>query len=106
MFSKSLAATVSLLAYVLSANAHTGITPALGISGTFTKSDSQRVASTNAPCGNADVASAIDSSTAVPVNADGTFDVTATNFNACVYHSTVFEYFLMSSVVVKMVLAQ
>ncbi|EKM58028.1 uncharacterized protein PHACADRAFT_251987 [Phanerochaete carnosa HHB-10118-sp] len=82
MFSKLyLVAALLLGAISLRANAHTGITPALGVSGQFARSDVQRPSTAN-ECGNVNVANTINTSTPVQAAANGTFTVTATNFNA------------------------
>ncbi|KAI0032419.1 hypothetical protein K488DRAFT_23179, partial [Vararia minispora EC-137] len=77
MFSKALA----VLTLVLSVNAHAIFAPPLGVTGTPARSDVQRP-STAKPCGKINPASTIDTSTPVVANADGTFTVTATDFNA------------------------
>lgn len=73
---------VSCLA--LHAHAHAAIAPALGVEGTPVRSDVQRP-STAKPCGNIPV-SDINTSTAVPLAADGSADFTVTNFNAYVIY--------------------
>jgi hypothetical protein len=80
MFSKSFIAPLFLIALTSSVNAHAGVTPALGVQGTLSRNDVQRP-STDKPCGNTDIAKTLDSSTAVPANADGTFSAAVTNFN-------------------------
>jgi len=80
MFSKSFIAPLFLFALTSSVHAHAGVTPALGVKGTLSRNDVQRP-STDKPCGNADIAKTLDSSTAVPANADGTFSAAAINFN-------------------------
>ncbi|KZV67809.1 hypothetical protein PENSPDRAFT_556163, partial [Peniophora sp. CONT] len=60
--------------------AHAAFAPVLGVAGTPARSDVQRP-KTNAPCGKTDVATTMASSTAAPLAADGSFTVTATNFN-------------------------
>ncbi|KAI0631259.1 hypothetical protein C8Q77DRAFT_1219389 [Trametes polyzona] len=80
-FSKSfIAAATVFLGLAVQAHAHAGVQPALGVNGAFARSNVQRP-STAKPCGNVDVAKNIDKSTAIPVNADGTFTATVTNFN-------------------------
>ncbi|CDO70973.1 hypothetical protein BN946_scf184830.g5 [Trametes cinnabarina] len=82
MFSKSVIALASvILSISLQAHAHAGVTPALGVAGTFARSDVQRP-STAKPCGNTNIAQTIDSSTAITAAANGTFAATITNFNA------------------------
>ncbi|KAG8998492.1 hypothetical protein FRB94_000592 [Tulasnella sp. JGI-2019a] len=85
MFSQSFFATALLLVAGLTSqvNAHSALAPALGVSGTPVRGDVQRP-STAKPCGTINIASTLDSSTAVTAAADGTFTVTATNFNAYV----------------------
>jgi hypothetical protein len=80
MFSKTFIAPLFLLALTSSVNAHAAVAPALGVKGTPSRSDVQRP-STGKPCGNVDIAQNLDSSTAVPAGANGTFSATAINFN-------------------------
>ena len=80
MFSKSLIASLFFLALTSSVNAHAGVTPALGVKGALSRSDVQRP-STADPCGNVNIAQTLDSSTAVPADANGTFSPTIQNFN-------------------------
>jgi hypothetical protein len=89
MFSKTLTALTFLCALTLQVNAHSGITPALGVSGTFARGNVQRP-STASPCGNINVAQNIDTSTPVVAAANGQFTATVTNFNAYVSF-TVFQ---------------
>ncbi|KAJ7648266.1 hypothetical protein DFH06DRAFT_1209832, partial [Mycena polygramma] len=80
--SSILKSTAVVLALALHANAHAMATPALGISGTPKRSDTQRP-STKSPCGSVDIASNLDKSAAVPVEDDGTtVNLNVTNFNA------------------------
>lgn len=79
MLSKSFLVSAVVLALGLQANAHAGMTPALGVSGTFARSDVQRP-STAKPCGTAAL-TAVDTSTPVNAAADGTVAMTITNFN-------------------------
>lgn len=72
--------TIAALVFVASANAHTIFNPALGVSGTPVRKDVTRPSNAK-PCAKADV-SAIDSTTPITAAADGTFTVTAQNFNA------------------------
>jgi len=81
MFCRSLLASAFILTLSFRVHAHAGITPALGVTGNFTRNDVQRPAPAT-ECGNIDIASTIDSSTPVTVAADGTFTVTVTDFNA------------------------
>jgi hypothetical protein len=80
MFSKSFIAPLIFLVLTSSVNAHCGVTPALGVKGNMKRSDVQRPSNAK-PCGNINIAQTLDSSTATPVNANGTFSVAATNFN-------------------------
>ncbi|THH13355.1 hypothetical protein EW146_g6853 [Bondarzewia mesenterica] len=80
MFSK-IFLSLLVLVFASQVHAHAAIAPALGVSGTPVRNDAQRP-STASPCGNVNIASTIDSSTAVPAAADGTFAATITNFNA------------------------
>jgi len=79
MFSKTFFVSAVILAMGLQVNAHAGVTPALGVKGTITRSDVQRP-STAKPCGNAALTD-IDTSTPVAAAADGTMTMTITNFN-------------------------
>ncbi|KAH9899177.1 hypothetical protein C8Q73DRAFT_743232 [Cubamyces lactineus] len=82
MFSKSVVAVATvLLGFSLQAHAHAGVTPALGVTGTFARSNVQRPSQAK-PCGTIDIAQNIDSSTAITAAANGTFAATITNFNA------------------------
>ena len=84
LFSKNIVAAAALLLSVsLQAHAHAAISPMLGVKGTPKRSDVQRP-STAKPCGAVNIAQTLDSSTAIPLNADGTFTATIQNFNACV----------------------
>jgi len=80
MFSK-IWSSVVVVAFALNVHAHAGVSPALGVSGTFARSDVQRPSAAK-PCGTEDVATALATSTPVVAAADGTFTATATNFNA------------------------
>jgi hypothetical protein len=80
MFSKSFIAPLFLLALTSSINAHAGVTPALGVKGTLTRNDVQRPSTAN-PCGKVNIAQTLDSSTAIPANANGSFSAAAINFN-------------------------
>jgi len=81
MFSNVLKSATLVLALALYANAHAMPSPALGVQGVPTRNDVQRP-STSAPCGNTDIASNIDTSTAVPAAADGSVVLNITNYNA------------------------
>jgi hypothetical protein len=84
MFSKSFIAPLFLLALTSSVNAHAGVTPALGVKGTLTRNDVQRPSTAN-PCGKVNIDQTLDSSTAIPANANGSFSAAAINFNPYVY---------------------
>jgi len=82
MFSKVWTSAALLLALSLQANAHAIVSPALGVSGTPVRNDVKRPSAAS-PCGaGVNVASALDSSTAVTASAAGVVDATGTNFNA------------------------
>ncbi|KAI9065248.1 hypothetical protein FKP32DRAFT_1674893 [Trametes sanguinea] len=87
MFSKSVVALASvILSLSFQVHAHAGVTPALGVAGTFARSDVQR-RSTASPCGKTNIAQNIDSSTAITAAANGSFAATITNFNGGVHGS-------------------
>jgi len=70
-----------LFALVPASYAHAGISPQLGVDGTPKRSDVKRP-SNNQPCGSGvNIASALDTSTAVPVDGQGDVNVTVLNFN-------------------------
>ncbi|KAK7459569.1 hypothetical protein VKT23_009551 [Stygiomarasmius scandens] len=84
MFSKILATVSLALALSGHVNGHALMTPALGVSGQGARSDVQllQLAPVTGPsCGRMDVASNIDTSTPAVAGPDGSFTVTATNFN-------------------------
>ncbi|KAG6850094.1 hypothetical protein H0H93_001227 [Arthromyces matolae] len=81
MFSKIFATAFLAMTFVAQAHAHAAIAPALGVAGSPARSDVQQP-STSKPCGNIAIASNLDTSTPVVANADGTFTVTVTDFNA------------------------
>ncbi|KAJ7753126.1 hypothetical protein DFH07DRAFT_941360 [Mycena maculata] len=81
MYSSILTSAAFALALVLQANAHAMPSPALGVSGLSTRSDVQRP-STSAPCGSVNIASTLDTSTAVPADSDGSVTFNFTNFNS------------------------
>ena len=84
IFSKNVVAVAALLLSVsLQAHAHAAITPMLGVKGNAARGDVQRP-STAKPCGNINIAQTLDTTTALPLNADGTFTTTIKNFNAYV----------------------
>jgi len=81
MFSSVLTSATLLLALALRASAHAMPSPALGVKGVPVRNDVQRP-SNDKPCGNVDIASNIDTSTAVPVESDGTtVMLNVTNYN-------------------------
>ncbi|KAJ6523857.1 hypothetical protein B0H19DRAFT_646931 [Mycena capillaripes] len=61
-------------------SAHAIPNPALGVKGTPKRSDTQRP-STAKPCGKIDIATNLDTSTAIPAAADGTVTLQVQNFN-------------------------
>jgi len=82
MFSSLFSIVFLAAALSLKVSAHAGVTPALGVSGTFARSDVQRP-STASPCGaKANIAGTLDTSTPVIADANGQFTATVTNFNA------------------------
>ncbi|KAJ7498246.1 hypothetical protein B0H11DRAFT_1999186 [Mycena galericulata] len=81
MFSSIFTSAALVLALALQANAHAMPSPALGVAGIPARSDVQRP-STSAPCGSVNIASSINNSTAIPVEADGSVMFNMTNFNA------------------------
>ncbi|KAI0759955.1 hypothetical protein BD413DRAFT_487163 [Trametes elegans] len=81
MFAKTALAAAVFLGLSLQVSAHAGITPALGVSGTFIRANVQRPSAAT-PCGTVNIAANINNSTAIPLNPDGTFDATITDFNA------------------------
>ncbi|KAF8068977.1 hypothetical protein FPV67DRAFT_1415070 [Lyophyllum atratum] len=80
MFSNFFAIAAVFLTFSAQVHAHAALAPALGVTGAPKRSDVQRP-STASPCGKASVAATIDKSTPVVAAADGSFTVTATNFN-------------------------
>jgi len=79
---KSVLACASIfLALAAQTSAHAIPNPALGVKGTPQRSDVQRP-STASPCGNVNIASNLDTSTAVAAAADGTVTFQVQNFNA------------------------
>ncbi|KAF9482281.1 hypothetical protein BDN70DRAFT_919205 [Pholiota conissans] len=81
MFSKVFTSAALVLALALQASAHAAVAPALGVAGTLKRANVQRP-STKKPCGRVNIASTIDSSSAITASAAGTFTAVATNFNA------------------------
>ncbi|KAJ7762065.1 hypothetical protein DFH07DRAFT_883478, partial [Mycena maculata] len=80
MFSMLSTVVIVALSMTASVSAHCGVSPALGVTGTFTKADVQRVVA-GSDCGSTNVAATIDSSTAVAADATGAFTVTANSFD-------------------------
>ncbi|KAJ6475164.1 hypothetical protein DFH09DRAFT_1293420 [Mycena vulgaris] len=79
---KSVLACASILfALAAQTSAHAIPNPALGVKGTPKRSDVQRPSTAN-PCGNVNIASNLDTSTAVAAAADGTVTFQVENFNA------------------------
>ncbi|KAK7438905.1 hypothetical protein VKT23_017832 [Stygiomarasmius scandens] len=81
MFNKIFASITLVLALSAHVKGHTLMTPALGVDGAGARSDVQVLGRKGASCGDMNVASNIDTSTPVAAAPDGTFTVTATNFN-------------------------
>ena len=80
MFVKIWASSLLVSALCLQVTAHAAVSPALGVQGTPKRSDVQRP-SKQQPCGKIDIANTFESSQAIPVDANGNFEVTAQNFN-------------------------
>jgi len=81
MFSKIWTSAALVLALALQVTAHAAVAPALGVSGTPVRNNVKRP-STASPCGaGVNIASTIDTSTAVQANAAGSFKATAISFN-------------------------
>jgi len=81
MFKFAHSLPIFLIFAVLPASyAHAAVSPELGVSGTPKRSDVQ-TPSKIAPCGAVNIASTLDTSTAVPAGANGTVKVTVINFN-------------------------
>jgi len=76
-----LACASVFLALVAQTSAHAIPSPALGVKGAPARSDVQRP-STAQPCGTIDPATTLDTSTAIPVAADGSVTMNVVNFNA------------------------
>ena len=84
-FSKStIAAVTVLLSISMEVSAHAAIAPVLGVKGKPARNDVQRPSNAQ-PCGNTNIAQKLDSSSAITMKADKSFDATITNFNAYVY---------------------
>ncbi|KAJ7812090.1 hypothetical protein B0H14DRAFT_2459252, partial [Mycena olivaceomarginata] len=77
----TLALTSIFLALAAQTSAHAIPNPALGVKGTPQRSDVQRP-STAKPCGNVDITSKLDTSTAIAAAADGSVTLKVQNFNA------------------------
>ena len=80
MLSKIWASSVLVLALCLQASAHAAVAPLLGVPGDATRSDVQRPDKSN-PCGNVNIASDFDNSTALLPDATGSYKFNATCFN-------------------------
>ena len=80
MISKSFIAYAFLLCFTTSVNAHALINSALGVKGKATRNDVQRP-STGSPCGNVNIAQTIDTTTPIPVSANGSFSTSIVDFN-------------------------
>jgi len=83
MHFKSLYVAVVVALSAVEVAAHAAIAPALGVAKDPVRNDAQRP-SKQSPCGNIDIASNIDSSTAVTADASGVFKTSITNFNGLV----------------------
>ncbi|KZT28000.1 hypothetical protein NEOLEDRAFT_1176170 [Neolentinus lepideus HHB14362 ss-1] len=79
-FNKSVLVSIVAAGLSMQVSAHAIIAPALGVSGTPVRNDVQRP-SANSECGNVNVASTINTSTAITMTGN-TFTATVTNFNA------------------------
>jgi hypothetical protein len=76
----TLASTLTVALYLaIQVHAHAGVIPALGVTGTFARSNVQRP-STASPCGTINIAQSIDTSTAVAASG-GKAAFTGQNFN-------------------------
>lgn len=84
MFSKVFVPVAVALAMCLQVSAHALVAPPIGVKGTPARSDVQRPSAAS-PCGSVNIAQAVAASTPVKAAADGTFTLTATNFNAYVF---------------------
>jgi len=81
MFSKLVSIAAIVVTLSAQVHAHAAIAPVLGVAGAPVRNDVQRPSAAT-PCGTTDIATNIDTSTPVSAAADGSFTVTATNFNA------------------------
>jgi len=79
MFSRTFIVSAIILAMGLQASGHAIVTPALGVKGNGSRNNVERP-STGKPCGKASL-TAIDTSTPAIAAADGTVQMTITNFN-------------------------
>ncbi|KAF8155571.1 hypothetical protein B0H34DRAFT_675744 [Crassisporium funariophilum] len=81
MFSKIWSTSALVLALCLQAHAHAAVSPVLGVSGTPVRGNVERPSTAN-PCGSGvNIASELDSSTAVAASAAGVVNAVAINFN-------------------------
>lgn len=80
MFSKSFITALFFLAFTAAVNAHAAVSPALGVSGTPARRDVRRP-NNLLPCGVLGVDQKLDTSAAIPADANGTFTPTIINFN-------------------------
>jgi len=81
MFSKIFTSAVLIMGLLAQVNAHAAVAPALGVAGTPVRNDVKRPNTAN-PCGaGVNVATALDSSTAVAAGAGGAINLSAINFN-------------------------
>jgi len=81
MFSGSIASLL-ILSLALHASGHALIAPMLGVARNPPIRDDVQRPSNEKPCGEIDIARTIDTSRAVELGGDGTFNVTVTSFNA------------------------
>lgn len=87
MFSKTVLLSAIVLGFANQAFGHAAIQPQLGILGNSTRSDVQQP-STSSPCGNTDIASNINNSTAVALDSTNSFSTSIVNFNGAQDGST------------------
>jgi len=80
MFSKTILFSAIVLGFANQAFGHAAIQPQLGIQGNSTRNDVQQP-STSSPCGNTDIASNINNSTAVALDSTNSFSTSIVNFN-------------------------
>jgi hypothetical protein len=81
MFTRTFATFALVLVFSLQVQAHATVSPVLGVSGTPIRADAKRPNNNNVCGRGVDIAGSVDTSTPVQAAADGTFTMTATNFN-------------------------